>query len=406
MKKNLFSFLLFLILVSATLLTLEGISFFAFTRAERKNGIDKYLQQSYNGYIDDIGQETNCSFSAASIGHPMLGFIMRRKEWVPSGCEGKGNNVGFDSKRDLPQKKSSDDFTVMILGGSVAQLFAVYGKAGIENYFENYLNKHFYPPEKKQFKIHVGAMGAWSQPNQFNVLAIYGDRIDGIISIDGYNEAHHLTFSRPFEHVPAAQMILAYSGKESYRFHFLNMAGRYRSWLSHSFFKHSYFLNALYKIQVAIIDRVVFGRDLIQEFSEGNAENLKLPLPESEKWVINQLKSYNRKMHLLAKISNIRSAQFLQPTRLYGKELTDEEKLRTEFISKEHYQMIEKAYQELHAEGLPVYSLTTLFGPIKQRMYSDHIHYYYENGSILGNELMTVAIGNQLEKTWKLKRKK
>ena len=177
MKKKLFPFFLFFIIGSTTLVMLEGVSFFAFTQSERKNGIENYLKQSYNGYIDDIGQETNCSFSAASIGHPMLGFSMRRKEWSLPGCTGKGNNAGFDSKRDLPQKKSSDDFTVMILGGSVAQLFAVYGEEGNEVYFEDYLNKHFYPPEKKQFKIHVGAMGVWSQPNQFNFLSIYGDLI-------------------------------------------------------------------------------------------------------------------------------------------------------------------------------------------------------------------------------------
>ena len=406
MKKFIFRTLLTLSILIVTLLMLEGVSYFSFSKEEREKGINNYLNLSYNQFIDDIAQRSSCSFSASTIGHSMLGFVMRRKEWLPKGCDGGANNIGISTSRNLPLVKSPDEFTILVLGGSVAHQLAIYQETLDSSFLQDYLNDQFLPPSKKSFKVIAGAAGAWAQPNQFNMLAIYGDRIDGIIAIDGYNESFKITYPHSFEQMPAAQQILAYSGKDSYRFKILNLLGTYRHHVANSFLAHSYLMNAFYKVQVGIFKKIVMPPEMIDEFNLGTSEENHLPLSEAKALALNHFKSYNRKMHLLAETTNVKSIQFLQPTRLWGKELTPEEKITREFISGEDYKSIEKTYKQLNQEGFPVFSLTEIFNDRKERIYSDHIHYLNVNGTSIGNEIVTMTIAKHLENTWKLKRKK
>lgn len=406
MKKIIFRAFFTIIVISVTLLMLEGVSYFAFTKEEHEKGIKNYLSLSYNQFIDDIAQKKNCSFAATTIGHSMLGFVMRRKEWLPKGCFGGANNIGIESARDLPLVKSEEDFTILVLGGSVAHQLTNYQETMSSNFLQDYLNGQFYPPVKKQFKVLNGAAGAWAQPNQFNMLAMYADRIDGIIVLDGYNESFKISYPASFEQIPAAQQILAYSGRDSYRFKILNMLGSYRYHVSNSFLANSYLMNALYKVQVGIFKNYVVPPAMIDEFLKGNSEDFKLPFHEAKMHALEQYKSYNKKMHLLAKALGIKSIQFLQPTRLWGKVLTNDEKITREFISNDDYKNIEKMYSQLSQEGFPIFSLTEIFKDRKERIYSDHIHYMNIDGKSVGNEIVAATIANQLGQTWKLKNKK
>ena len=406
MKKITFRVVFTFVVSIVTLLMLEGVSYFAFTKEEHEKGIKNYLNLSYNSFIDDIAQKSNCSFAATTIGHSMLGFVMRKKEWLPEDCWGGANNIGIETARDLPLVKSADDFTVLVLGGSVAHQLSNYQETESSNFLQDYLNGQFYPPVKKQFKVLNGAAGAWSQPNSFNMLAMYSDRIDGIIVLDGYNESFKISYPTSFEQMPAAQQIMAYSGRDSYRFKILNMLGSYRHHVSNSILAQSYFMNALYKVQVGIFKNIVIPPEMIVEFSKGNTEDYKLSFPEAKMRALDEYKSYNKKMHLFAQAMGIKSIQFLQPTRIWGKTLTAEEKITREFISGEDYKNIERMYSQLSQEGFPIFSLTEIFKDRKERIYSDHIHYLNVDGKSVGNEIVAAAIANHLGLTWKLKRKK
>lgn len=403
-----FKIIFALILIFFTYGLLEIVSYISLSPEEKKVKPGDLMRLQSNEMVEGRGQRYGCSFSETTIGHPMLGFVHRRKEFLTGGClkenGPKGNNIMMNSYRDFPIKKNDDEFVIMVLGGSVAFMFTDYHLS--ENpYFEDYLNKHYLPPKKKVFKVYPGAAGAWAMPNQVNMFLMYGERVDGVVSIDGYNEVFPVQEKRRLEQIPAGQFILSNTPNSSWRFTYMNTLWLYRSLVAKTWLKHSYFFNVVYKVLVGFLQKVVISESLREEFSRGNSEQLdSLPFEEREDWVVGSLERYMLRLHDLGRLTNVLTAEFLQPTRLMGKDLTEEEKLPIEYIDPKAYARVRETYLGLEKKGYPVRDLTYLFKDEKGTIYSDHIHYKWDikDGS-RGNELMAKAIGKHLESMWGIK---
>lgn len=382
-----------------TSLALEIISFISLSHEEKKLPPEELLSRYHNQYLQSFSLEAGCPFAETLIGHSMLGFVHRKPESLSSRCQKmfRINNIGVLSQRDLPLVRKKDEFPILILGGSVAQKIADYQDLHGELYLEKWLNQTYLSPDKKPFKIYNGALGAWSMPNQLNMLLMYGERVGGVISIDGYNESFALQAGRRLESVPAASYILANSDRLGMRVLGLRLLWAYQYAISHSFLQRSYFINVTYKIASGIYQRHIIDPEAVEEFTSGNSEDLKLTLPEAKRWSLESLRKYSHHFHLVGRYSQIKTAQFLQPSRLYGKVLTSEEKNYQEYIEKETYLSLDNLYQKMEKESFPVRSLTRVFENEKNEVFVDNIHL-----NARANEQLVQQIGKELGKMWGL----
>lgn len=78
-----------------------------------------------------------------------------------------------------------------------------------------------------------------------------------------------------------------------------------------------------------------------------------------------------------------------------------------QFLTANQYLPLVEVIQKMGSDGLPAFELTSLFAHEKEQIYADNIHFLLspDGNQSRGNELMAVHIANQLELTWKLKRK-
>lgn len=406
-KKAIFGVSLAVIVLALTFAGLELISYLAFSQQERTAGPAQFFSLQHNQFIEDIGQQVGCSFAQTTIGHSMLGFTHRRNGTLSSQCQMSINNIGINTTRDLPLTKQLEDFAILIVGGSVANLLANYQISPENTYLEDLLNHTYKPPgAKKRFRIYNGAAGAWAMPNQLNMMIMYDERIDGVIAVDGYNEGFPIGAGRRLEQIPAATQILTNLSKDDWKFDYMNSLARYKHMVASSFLKHSYFFNIVYKFLATALGKWIIPEKVTNEFYEGNTERLPLTNEAAKEWSAQSLERYCAKLHIFGQKLGLKTAQFLQPTRLFGKTLTEDEKLAMEFIKESDYRRIQKSYLKLSRQGLPVFDLTEVFIAEKERIYSDHIHYLQnDNGISRGNELVAQAIVHQLGSAWGLKKR-
>lgn len=398
--------LLIALIASVFFGALEAVAYFLLSPADRKLPAEVLFQSYHNEYLEDHARRSGCTFPESLIAHPMLGFVHRKKEYASSRCRFVlANNIGIAAERDLPLKKNENEFALFLLGGSVAEHLANYrGKDG-SYYLEKILNEKFIPPRGTRFTVYNGAMGAWAMPAQINMLLMYGERVDGAISLDGYNESFSLQEGARHEGVPTATYILSFSDSSSMRILGLRFLWAYQYVLSRTWLKHSYFFNATYRTFTGMYERHVLNPELLDEFSKGNTEELNLSESEKRDWSLQSLKRYMESFHQLGSAKKILTAEFLQPSRHFGKTLTAEEKSYREYIEPSVYKNLDQTYQSMSSAGWPVRSLTSLFANETGSIYADHIHYNSENGVSRGAEMVAGAIADELGRLWKLKKR-
>ncbi|MCC6138070.1 MAG: hypothetical protein IT287_05520 [Bdellovibrionaceae bacterium] len=91
--------------------------------------------------------------------------------------------------QNLPLEKKADEFTIAILGGSLAQSIGDFLLQSEKSTDNNYLQKiaEFIPKNKKLKILNLG-LGAYQQPLQSLQFFLYAQSIDAVISIEGFNE--------------------------------------------------------------------------------------------------------------------------------------------------------------------------------------------------------------------------
>ena len=393
-----------LLVVSA--LMLEFLAYINFDANERAVPASKIISLQHNIYAENVAQRTSCFFVQTTIGHPFLGYVYRRADVQAKNCHGYANNIGMESALDLPLIKNENEYAIMVMGGSVAHLMSTYKLEDGHNYLSTVLNKLYYPPNGKSvFRVYTGAVGGWAMPTPIMMLSMYNERIDAAIVLDGYNESFPVAAGVRFEHLPVEQAVLANMSASSFSFKVLNGLWSYRRFILESFLKHSYFFNMSYKIALGMSKNFVVDDIAERDFSIGNTERIELPPEQAKEWTLKSLEGYIKKFHLFAGALNIKTAHFLQPTRIYGKVLTPDEAAQQEFIPEETYRKVHNLYRKLASEKLPVFDLTNIFINEKERIYSDHIHYIHQNNYSKGNEILVEEIARKLGAVWGLKKR-
>jgi hypothetical protein len=329
------------------------------------------------------------------VPHPYLVFIHTSR---PE-CKSWSNNTGHRGP-DVPLIHNPDNYTVMILGGSVANQLFQFKADEMRAYFAK---KH----PHKNIVILNGSLEGWKQPQQLFMLQLYGEVIDAAISIEGYNEmmfnyrlGYSLRFDTPF--LPGYRK--ANPGILSTR---ERIAIDISAWLFDVVNENRLLRRS--KTAYFVSHQIRRGLEQhISEVSESSSldDSLKhlekiLPLPpewsaeQKKQHAIQQYIKYLSLMNATAKTYGISLAIFLQPAPALYKTLTTEEKnIVGELGYGDDYLLFEK---NLLAQGktLPVYSLLDVFANSHDTLYKDGIHYYRESA---GPSLVMNRIYQTLDK--------
>jgi hypothetical protein len=408
MKKLLFTLLSVLIssliAIGAAELFIRSYAYDAKTRSE---GAEKLWKKFRNGYVEDLKMpDSSCSFSDSLAPHPFLGFVQNESD-----CGNYYvNNRGINDPRDIPSEKDPGAFTILLVGGSVASQMAL-GKRGIHHFIwlEDELNRRYISPNGKPFRILSGAVGSWRMPTQAVMTTLYAPYVDAVVGLDGYNEATNtagglaLDLPDTLNYIYVARSPVFGSG---FRWIWLLQSYR-RISLQNRFLRRSFLAYfAFEKFMGLAANEINFGdryKNLDKFFALPNDWSSE----RRAAWNRGRYENYIKMISAQTKAMKIYYAHFLQPNRVFGKELTMEEKQYPELITEENYRAVFlRAYTELKSEGYPIVSLQNVFEGHKETIYGDLIHCKFsEDGDNLGYRIMSSKMAEALGTLWHLKAK-
>ncbi len=359
---------------------------------------------SRNTYIQDITGSggSTCRYIDTMFPHPYLAFVHHRDDpcGVPS-----ANDIGMLGD-NYPVARNPDRFVILLAGGSVASQISQLVEPGRRSFIEEELNRHFVSPTGKPFLVLNGGLGAWKQPQQLILLAIYGDFIDAVVTLDGYNEQHliqpglKVRFEMPAANYLGVNPIVAKDG-------FGNLAlswfmGRIAGWLGTGLTSHSH---AAYLLASALAskpadDNAGFGAKTYSTMMSLPSKITDSPTTYMD-WQIAQYAKYIRVMDLTARDFGIRSMFFLQPVPAVDKILTPEESRATPDTSYgQRYAHIVQRLLALRERNIEVRSLLDVFKDEKVTIYSDDIHPKRELMDSRGYSLMAARMAHEMASTW------
>lgn len=355
-----------------------------------------------NSYIQDLTIGGNCRYVDTMYPHPYLAFVHHHDD--PCGVPG-ANNIGMLGD-NYPVARNPDRYVILVSGGSVAsQLSQIYDPAR-RSFLEEELNRNFVSPTGKPFQVLNGALGAWKQPQQMIVFSIYGDFIDAVVTLDGYNEQYLMTpglgvrFEMPAANYLGVNPIIAKDG-------FGNLAiswfmGRIAGWLSQGVTAHSH---AAYLLAVALAgkppdDNSGFGAKTYATMMGLPKEIASSPSTYMD-WQITQYAKYIRMMDISAREFGIKSMFFLQPVPAVDKTLTEEESRNTPDKSYgARYVEIVRRLLALKERNIEIRSILDVFKDERGTIYVDDIHPRRENMDSRGYSLIAARMAQEMAANW------
>lgn len=363
------------------LFVLLEVGFFIFfvSKEGKIVSVKTLFKEQFHFY--EIGPPQGCSWGATVTHHPHLAQnYHNRSECVRF----ERNNFGFAGP-NIDFEKNNDFYTVLILGGSVAEGLAVFKPEG-KYLFESLLNKKWMAPNGKPFRVVSGALSAGRQPVQVMSTLLFSHIADAAISIEGYNEFTEYASRLLLETPPPIWMDLQIQNDHPLLAWSLKSIG---TWIHGSVFPY---------LQFSYFHFFILSRSTSVLQSYWRSEFLKAnPYPEApEFWSLEQKKAYYLKryqdylanMHSIYKRQNIPSLTFFQPVPHFYKTLTSEEKslagsadvtlLYNEFV--EHFTSVSQA-------EFPHDSLLKIYEKTSETVYIDTVHTNTLGLNILGDEI-------------------
>lgn len=355
-----------------------------------------------NTYIQDITRGGNCRYIDTMFPQPYLAFVHHHDDpcGVPS-----ANDFGLLGD-PYPSVRNPDRFVVLVTGGSVASQLAQRVAPPRRSVIEEELNHSYVSPTGKPFQVLNGGIGAWKQPQQMILLALYGDFIDAVVTLDGYNEQHMIKpgvtyrFELPANNFLGVNPVISRDG-------FGNLAvswfmGRIAGWLGNGITSHSH---AAYLIASALTskpydDDAGFGAKTYRAM---------MSLPKSitdssdatRDWQIAQYAKYIRIMDLTARDFGIKSMFFLQPVPAVDKTLTAEEKRGTpDPAYGARYAELVGRLLTLQERDIEIRSLLDIYKDEAETIYADDIHPARQGMDSRGYQLMAARMAQDMAAAW------
>jgi hypothetical protein len=351
-----------------------------------------------------IGTRIECRYIDTLFPHPYLGFVHHANP--PCGLQ-DANNVGLLGP-DFPSARLTGTYTILVTGGSVASQFAKpFGGRG--PYLERMLNERYHSPTGKPFLVLDGGDGAWKQPQQLILLALYADAVNAVVTLEGFNEVKYIGSRYRFEYPAANFEQVNPLASQS----FPDLIARYLVGRAEGVVAQNVVLrrsHAAFAV-ISTLDAWLERRARSRPAQKTTVDSMFL-LPagwsaeERSEWAMRQYEKYVLAMHAIARDQGVRIAHFIQPVPAIGKPLTDDERRgaggMNEYVEK--YAWMTERLLALRSRGVDTFSLLDVFEGRTERLYLDDIHVILNpDGSSTGNRMMSERVVEELARAWKLK---
>jgi hypothetical protein len=415
MKKRIFGWITILIGIVMALAVVEVTAIaWLYLEDGRYTSAEELFERTQNTYVRDLTKGTTCRYVDTLFPHPYLAFVHHGNP--PCGLPNV-NNIGL-LNADFPTIKPTDRYVVLLTGGSVASQLAQNWPAPAPHFLEEELNKRYVSPNGKPWLVLNGGDGAWKEPQQAILFALYATSVDAVVTLDGYNE-HYMfrayteeRLERPLSNFADVNPFVA---DENFGDAAIGwVMGRIAGWLAQRpILGHSH---AAYMI-VRGIEAVAKSKDISKAGRDKKTTLTSIfALPSDikgngEKVFQTQLalyQKYERAIEAVAKDNNVKTAYFFQPVPSWGKTLTDEERRAAgaNMTDPVLYRRMVDGMMTLRDRGLAMYDLGDLLKDEKGTIYADDIHFIRDkNGDSPGYRLMAARVAQLLAETWGLKLK-
>jgi hypothetical protein len=318
------------------------------------------------------------------------------------------NNYGFISKTNYPYQKKSDEVTLGIFGGSVADQFAVF--------FENHpLKKKLEDILNKKIRILNMAIGSMKQPQQFIISSYFVESLDLSINIDGFNEI--TTNQYPFKPVeyPAFDIASVSNSTSTVTSLFFNNLNKnfllnYTNFISSPILRNSNFLFAVWSMSALRYKKNIttLYEDLKKISVHGKFNPKNMPSEqeilglETKTWL-----KYTKLQSQLYKANGIKGFFFLQPNLRVDNSKTFssiEQNLRKQKYKDlklnitKRYDYLSKSLRDYNTTALfPIHNLKNIYMNNNETLYTDHCCHLNN----LGNEIMAQEIIKTIQASFK-----
>ncbi len=298
-------------------------------------------------------------------------------------CDTEFNNrYGLKSK-DYPKENSPDKFNILLVGGSVADLFYMHNyqrEPELTSGLEIELNKRYKSKSGEKISVFNAAKRDFRQPQALHFLIEEMHKYDLIISLEGYNETWAIREKRIIPNPPVEYKVLFL--KEELEGLVKNKRIIENTFLKHLGFGKLYFRFLNREIKTKFYEPLVYEKISI----------------ESEKAAMEKYINYQRALSSLCREFKKSCVTFFQPHPGIQKKLSENEKKVVQldnknFINSKLYEKVVTHQINSKLVGLTKISLLNLFDNIEDDVYIDHIHLNYR-----GNEIMTNKIIEELAK--------
>ena len=400
----------FLLLTVSLIICLTALEFgakhFLFNEDERHKGVSKIWATYRNTFVWELGQNNGCPYTEVIVPHPYLSHVFAHDTTGPCKMT-RINNKGMQDSRDIEPYVNPEFYSILVVGGSVAH--QIVSSLSDMNWIEEELNKNYISPNGKPFRVLSGGGGGWKVPLQNILMVLYGNKVDAVISVDGFNEASHVYDGRPID-IPTTEILIRVYNMDNFLVkNTIDFLKVWRRWMAESsILQHSYLGFAIFRGIMNLIDTP----EVSQERREIIDRHFKFP-PEFTKeqrddWSRNEFIKYQRLMFAMAKELKIKYVHFLQPIPAIDKPLTEEESSYADaiFPAALYKSVFMSAVSELQKNGYPSVSLVDVFKGNKETLYGDFVHCKIVNGTESPcYAIMSKRITEELAKLWKLKKK-
>lgn len=343
----------------------------------------------YNAEVSDEWK----GFAELVRPHPWLGI-------VPSDLVEKRNGKQLLTRVEkFPTARDPKKFTVLLTGGSVAQMMAMAGN-GPKTFLEEALERYDFGG--REVVVLNAAQGSGCQPRQAIATLLYADIADAVINLDGFNEASRVGTVKGIRYRMDAP------SDWFWEFNILASNSYERlgaSWQTTQLRRFSMEHNSrlLYLITRLLRQRI---EDSAPTRSDNEVNRVPYLLPKG--WTEQQNCDFNmgqylkfiRSIDALAKVNDAKCAFFVQPCPAIGKVLTEEEKRVVGPVDyADVYQSMTDKLLALRSEGIAVESLLDVFANESSTIYRDVCHCH---GKGNGYQLMADAIASKAAEMWSL----
>lgn len=364
-----------------------------------------------NTYVREATNSAGCTYADTLFPHPYLAFV--HHDIPPCGLK-RVSNAGLTGD-NFPLVKSDDRYVILLTGGSVAAQLGQVDTRPAPRYLEDELNAHYTSPTGKPFQVINGGAGAWKQPQQLILFALHSNVLDGVVTLDGYNEVLMMKdkqtqrLERPALNFLEVNPIAAQDGFGNVVVSWL--AGRVAGAIGHhGVLGHSH---AAYLVVKAVEqsakggDKFRSGGTLVFDRMFEIPAELRSDSQAVTGFQLAQYRRYIRLMSTIAREEGVKTMFFLQPVPAIAKTLTEAERqVNPDLWYGDRYRQVVRTLAGLREQGIAVVDILDVFAEEQGTIYADDIHpYRAPDAESRGYRLIAARMAREMAHGWGLRNK-